>query len=732
MEETAANEAASMPQEDPIPIPTKEETDVKESGETGGIQSKPDDAPPLLKEVEGEQPAAGGPPETAKAGEVPHPAVEQKTDISPQEGENMEMHPSESEKTDVNPPEGDETDTKQTEGEETDPQPPASVRMTELQRVADEHKRQKREKAKMMLKRIKGEPAEAAPEEGSEWPEEAGMEGEEKEPDEKEDDEQEHHSDDSVDMHGRVSNDEEWAERMEFLDEKISIKSSLGESLSDLEDPRGPAEASFMGAFLREFESLPSLSDISENSSTVEIEIRPSAAPERVSVDPGRFVHSVDRYSGSSSSARTLSDSSVRSAVQLMGEEEEEPEELSQTSFLGSLIEEPEPVHKELAIQDDIDIMAQIYIESESDDDGKEVVDPKLAAMILVKKMTSDFLDSLINRAVQISEIGARAKLFDKGKMLVEIERLVHLFIVERSTNSLLNNKMGEHYKRNRKPDKYAALPPHVEAIEGRRYIAALNLVDNLMERSSIIKRNGSYVISRAQLELHACYTLSKFVTENLETCMRKNLLRQDSERMRRLLDAELRRMENLRNEISEKRYELNLNLRSLAVMAEKMRLVERITDDLTTSQVQNATDNIIHLDKRLEDRTKEVLAMQANYKKFLIEKTCIREKRTMIAESLDLAKEVLDEKGERLNELRHHLSVIQAKRLKIKTTHARLQAKGGLLFQPALMYEYDKCLEEVEGRRLIVGKLRKTYAELMHRLSMLEREKTALTVASV
>ncbi|BFG05895.1 uncharacterized protein DMAD_04521 [Drosophila madeirensis] len=688
MAETAAEEAAAMQQEESMPMPHKEETDVKEPPNTG----EP------LKKVDSEQPI-------------------EDTHVQPHLSDSEDMHP---------PVEGEETEIKPTEGEGTDPQQSGSVRETELQRVAEEHKREKKAKAKLMLKRIKGVPADAATEEGTEWPEEDSMEGEEKDDDEQMEDSHRSSEDSSVtDVHSS----DEWAERVDFLEEKISI-----ESLSDLEDTRGPPEHNFMSAFLREFESLPSLSDISENStsSRIELEIRPTAEPERVTVDPGRFVQSVDRYSGSSSSARSLSGSSETSVHQLIVEEEEEPEALSQSSFLGSLIEEPEPAPKELIIQDDADIMAQIYIESESEDDGKEVVDPKVAAHILVKKITIDFLDSLINRVVQICEIGARAKLFDKGKMLEEIERLVNQFVLERYTNSILNNKMGEHYKRNRKPDKYATLPSQVEVIEGRRYIAALNLVDSLMERSTIIKKNGCYVISRAQLELHACYTLSKFVTENLESCMRQNLLRQDSDRLRRLLDAELRRMENLRNEISEKRYELNLNLRSLAVMAEKMRLVERITDDLTTSQVQNATDNIIHLDKRLEDRTKDVLAMQGNYKKFLIEKTCIREKRTMIAESLGLAKNVLYEKGERLNELRHHLSDIQAKRLKIKTTHAKLQAKGGLLFQPALMYEYDKCLEEVEGRRVTVGKLRKTYKDLTSRLSMLERAKTTATVASV
>ncbi|XP_033252618.1 uncharacterized protein LOC117192004 [Drosophila miranda] len=331
-------------------------------------------------------------------------------------------------------------------------------------------------------------------------------------------------------------------ERMEFLGRRStrshdSLAFSLDSSISDLEDPRGAPEPSFLGGFFREFESLPSLSDISENSTTVESETRPSVAPPlpvRISVDPGRFVQSVDRFSVSSTSGRTLSESSS-SVFGLIAEEEEEPEELSQSSFLGSLIEEPETVRKEVIIQDDADMMAQIYVESESDDDGKDVVDPKLAQQIQVSKMMSDFLESLINRAVQIAEIGARAKLFDKGKMLVEIERLVHLFIVERSTNNILNNKMGEHCKRNRKPDKFATLPPAVETIEHRRYVGALNVVDTLMERSTIIKKNGSFVISRAQLELHFCNTLSKFVTENLETCMRKNLLRQDSDKLRRL-----------------------------------------------------------------------------------------------------------------------------------------------------------------------------------------------------
>lgn len=50
---------------------------------------------------------------------------------------------------------------------------------------------------------------------------------------------------------------------------------------------------------------------------------------------------------------------------------------------------------------------------------------------------------------------------------------------------------------------------------------------------------------------------------------MRKTLIRKDMDRLRRALDNDLRRMQDLRNQISEKRYELNLNLHNLAFVDE-------------------------------------------------------------------------------------------------------------------------------------------------------------------
>lgn len=114
---------------------------------------------------------------------------------------------------------------------------------------------------------------------------------------------------------------------------------------------------------------------------------------------------------------------------------------------------------------------------------------------------------------------------------------------------------------------------------------------------------------------------------------------------------------------------------------------------------------------------------MQSNYKKSMIEETCIREKRDMISYSLSKAKLNFEDRFERRNQLRQELTRLQLEHAELKAQRVRLEAKGGLLFKVSLMYDYDKCLEDVLEKREKVKNLKVVAADLTKRIQHLENE---------
>lgn len=113
---------------------------------------------------------------------------------------------------------------------------------------------------------------------------------------------------------------------------------------------------------------------------------------------------------------------------------------------------------------------------------------------------------------------------------------------------------------------------------------------------------------------------------------------------------------------------------------------------------------------------------MQSNYKKSMIEETCIREKRDMISCSLSKAKKEYNDLIKRRTELRKLLTNLQAVHANLKLQRAQLEAKGGLLFKTALMYDYDKCMADVVSKRKRIVGLKKTISDFNKRIYVIEQ----------
>jgi len=115
---------------------------------------------------------------------------------------------------------------------------------------------------------------------------------------------------------------------------------------------------------------------------------------------------------------------------------------------------------------------------------------------------------------------------------------------------------------------------------------------------------------------------------------------------------------------------------------------------------------------------------MQSNYKKSMIEETCVREKRDMISYMLSKARAEYIDRFERRNKLRKDLTRLQLEHADLKTKRDKLETKGGLLFKPGLMYDYDKCMADIQARRSHIQAMKKTCNELGKRIRACEDSK--------
>lgn len=491
---------------------------------------------------------------------------------------------------------------------------------------------------------------------------------------------------------------------------------------SDSEDtPLPRLGTSLKGEFIRTFDSLPSISDISLDITEEPTEPEPPKAESPQGSDHGNFVESGQEEGAGEGESGESEGSQAGGAAAATGAGSEEEASSEEEDFFEDLPDEPEE-EKRPVVDEEPDTMAMFAEVAEVHVEDKREPTLKVEEPFWYR-LTYDFVHHLINMVVsKVESIDNIAKLMDKHKLVCALQQEVDDFMVEKNTNNSLNNVVCDYYRRQGKFQNFATLTPEDSDNEAIRYMAALNLVDFLMERVKTLKSNHLSAAHKAMLELNSLSVLSYSEEQYLDNFMRKTLVHRDMERLRRALEYDMKKMLEMRNQISQKRYELNLNLHALAFVDEKVTRFERVTDTLTISQLLCANESIIQLSKLLEEKSKDVAVMQSNYKKSMIEETCIREKRDMISCSLSKAKKEYNDLIKRRTELRKLLTNLQAVHANLKLQRAQLEAKGGLLFKTALMYDYDKCMADVVSKRKRIVGLKKTISDFNKRIYVIEQ----------
>ncbi|KAL7742233.1 hypothetical protein ACLKA6_005497 [Drosophila palustris] len=344
-----------------------------------------------------------------------------------------------------------------------------------------------------------------------------------------------------------------------------------------------------------------------------------------------------------------------------------------------------------------------------------------------VRQVVFTFLAKMIDEAVDTAEYvdpikELRGKL-DKHKLYIQLQKLYGQYLAAKFFNVDVNNKMYDYYRRVGQLRCFDVLPPKVELVEYYRYMDAIHLLDHLKQKINETKKTNSELLASVKMDLDFVHNMAHVSVHALETTMRDVLLRKDAEFLPRIVENDLRRMQKMRNEVSDSRLWLITRQHTLGSLLERKRNFDQIAEDLTMDQFLVTQREVTALGTKVEERNHDLNRMRDRCTKHMHQLAFIREKTSMNSATLCNKKIELDEKLLKQKQLRAKLLKLKIQHSSLKIQKAELHEKCGLLFKPALLHDFDKTVEHIEVKRERVKKLRKTVVELESRIDEFEKQ---------
>lgn len=99
-----------------------------------------------------------------------------------------------------------------------------------------------------------------------------------------------------------------------------------------------------------------------------------------------------------------------------------------------------------------------------------------------------------------------------------------------------------------------------------------------------------------------------------------------------------------------------------------------------------------------------------------------IHEKSSMLSANLEISKHVLQAQTERRDKLRDQLHHLKLEHASLKIQKTDMHDKCGLLFKPALLYDYDDTHDFVMIKREKVKKYKNIISDLERRIAHMEK----------
>ncbi|XP_023031243.1 uncharacterized protein LOC111518518 [Drosophila willistoni] len=351
----------------------------------------------------------------------------------------------------------------------------------------------------------------------------------------------------------------------------------------------------------------------------------------------------------------------------------------------------------------------------------------RISSFDLVKHFIEKLINTVVvNETTKESMENLSVKL-DKSKLMNELSEVWTTLNVEMIYNDNIQLKTVEYYRRIHQTWAVTPQPLKSELMDYRRYKYLLNILDHLRQKAASTKKRVMYTIDSIISELQSAQYFSNVTADKLEDRMRKTIAPLESKKMEQSLEADIKQMQDLRNQIGEERMKLLRQNDTLASSQRRLLDYDPIEPDCSMTQYINIQHDIFKLGKLLEARSISFDRMYERFDNYIKRVAFYREKTDITAAILKEQKDRLKELYLMRDKLRRRLNQLHLEHNRSMAEKTELELKAGIFRSPFLMLDYDKCLELVSEKRKVVLELRNRVQKLGSRLAKICAHNQAL-----
>ncbi|XP_075169186.1 uncharacterized protein LOC142241303 [Haematobia irritans] len=344
----------------------------------------------------------------------------------------------------------------------------------------------------------------------------------------------------------------------------------------------------------------------------------------------------------------------------------------------------------------------------------------------LLNQQTYEFICDLINLAVDRAEyvdpkVILRQNL-DKRKLIKELIEKLGLMEIEQRGQQFLNRKCVEYFRRKRSFRPIIDENPKSLRQEMRKYHAAVSDLDKWLIREQETKTITQHNLQILTEELKQATAHSEEEISKLADLIRNTLKRENFDRLHIVVENSLKKMNRVRKEISQVRFQLIQAQHKMATLLEQLHDLEDLGNGLSMRNYESIQTETQALGKKIEERNTEFNKLRYRCHGDVHRIAHVKEKQKMLQDTISVQRQQLQESLKEKQRLREVIFKYKIERAKIRKQMQDLSFQAGLLDKPNLMKDYDVTVEYLEELRQNVKQSKLLINQLNEKISVFEK----------
>ncbi|XP_034668349.1 uncharacterized protein LOC117901629 [Drosophila subobscura] len=508
-------------------------------------------------------------------------------------------------------------------------------------------------------------------------------------------------------------------------DDLATSESESEKSLLETEVMAEPMELSQRLAFLQILKEVPDIQDLSETTTieSFQIQTQETGETNAIPLDTGHFVDAVS--SSQHSDSENSQPSPEYETAQHPADKTDSDADISDLTldFLSeSEVDFSEPRWTEETAEDVSQSMMSIVFKSEElpvveigDDDLHEV-------QLANKEACEQLLTQLINKAVNYAESDyvRLTRILDKEKMMKQLHKLTVDYMAELHRNARLDGLICDYYLRKNCLGLITE-SKRSDTFSKTRYRNAILELDTRLSMKTQTEKMKEKIIKKLQDEVQAATIEAEEKVRHFENKVRLTLCCRDGfDHLKSLVGDILRGITTFRGELDQVRLNLLLTQHQYAALKIQLDKMENLGDGLKMHEYLSNQATNQSLGIKLDERNAEVKRLSGRITHDIHALAHYQNKDLMCSNILSRMKTRLQRRVAKWESLRMIIYKAKIKHLNLKNEKKNIRAAGCLMHYPDLMRDYDVTVEQLEGKRVVVKKLRSEHERLERRVHQL------------